>query len=141
MEVKNESFLDDVKKTIILAFVFAVTFMSTTVVMAVNWRPTSDQSLSSFVPEMSSTDCKNIHMTALTPTLVASGTALHLKKFFDVSAANSQCWCIFSSGESAATGTGRHFPAGAIITLRFSALYFACSCDAEAIMTTCPNNI
>jgi len=82
--------------------------------------------LGALVPISYSSGCKNKVMAALAPTLVASGTALHAanadSKVYDVSVADndavagtcSDCWFRMTSGETVATGTGRHIPRGAI---------------------------
>ena len=109
---------------------------------AVNYFPNAEQSLGGLLPEVSSATCKNVAMTSLTPTLVASGSALHVRGTYDVSAADEECWCRFTLSESVATGTGRHFPKGALVPLRFPGTpYLKCSCDGTAIMSICPNNV
>lgn len=109
---------------------------------ALNSDPNTQQSLAGLLPEMTSASCKNVAMSSLTPALVASGTAVHKRTPYDVSAADEECWCVFTAAESAATGTGRHFPKGAIVPLRFGGTpYLKCSCDGAAIMTVCPNNL
>jgi hypothetical protein len=107
---------------------------------AVNYFPNAEQSLAGLLPEMDSDDCINTVMASLTPTLVASGSALHIRGSYDVSAADEECWCQLNSSDTVATGTGRHFPKGALVPLRFANQYLSCSCDGAAIMTVCPNN-
>lgn len=110
--------------------------------------------LGSMVPITRTSGCKNVNMAALTPGVVASGTALHASgvdsKAFAVSVADddavagscSDCWFVTTSTETAATPTGLHIPKGGIMPLRLpgNTAYLAGSCVGGCIVNVCPLN-
>ena len=98
-------------------------------------------SLGALVPVIKSDECINAAVAAATVTLVASGTALHQSKVYDISSADNDSWCVLSASETAATQTGRHFPKVAIVPGRFpgAAAYISCYSVGGSTMTLCPN--
>ena len=107
---------------------------------AAYWNPNSEQTLASVVPEMSSIDCVNRHLDAFEQTII-SGTSFHgIKRSYDFISSDSGCSCFMSVGETIVTGTGRHWPQNALITLRLPTTYLGCVCDNETDISFCPNN-
>lgn len=101
--------------------------------------PNTQQQMLQVVPILSGDKCSNTALSSLTPTLVASGSALHLDRSYDISASGAACWCTFETSGTSATATGRHFPDGAIIVGRLPALNAHCACDGAATFTMCAN--